>query len=226
VNVTGPLPNPDIIANEQICAPSAFTSCTANGTITPLYPVIQYGHGLAGQDPLIAGDSISSGFVYRGSKIPELYGKYIFGDITTGAIYFADYAEMLAADDGDPNTLATIHSLDILWDNPNDAPDGGVEFYSTLTSDNAIRGPMFQIVDQAYHERGGLDPNLPGGANVTGAFGRSDIRLAVDGDGELYLLSKSDGMIRAIVGPVPEPASVWLLLSAALLLSALRRGAA
>jgi hypothetical protein len=30
--------------------------------------------------------------------------------------------------------------------------------------------------------------------------GRADIRLALDGDGELYILSKSDGMIRAVVG--------------------------
>ena len=223
--MTGPLPNPDVIANEQICAPPGFTSCTTNGTITPLYPVIQYGHGLAGQDPIVAGDSISDGFVYRGSKIPALYGKYLFGDITTGTLYFADFAEMLAADDGDPNTLAAIHSLEILWNDPNDAPDVGEVLYSTLTSDNAIRGPMFQIVQNTYIDRTGLPASspLPQTANVTGIFGRADIRLQVDADGELYILSKSDGMIRAIIPAVPEPASAWLLLSAALLLSASRR---
>jgi hypothetical protein len=204
-NFTGPLPNPDTIPNEQICAPPAFTSCTTNGTITPNYPVIQYGHALAGQHPFFAGDSVSSGFVYRGSKIPQLYGKYLFGDITTGAIFYADFEEMLAADDGNPSTLATIHSLGILWDNPNDAPDDGVEVYTTDTSNNAIRGPMFQIVDLAYHARGGLDPNLPGSAAVTDPFGRSDIRIAIDAAGELYIFSKSDGMIRQIVGPERIP---------------------
>jgi hypothetical protein len=30
--------------------------------------------------------------------------------------------------------------------------------------------------------------------------GRADIRLAVDATGELYVVSKTDGMIRAVVG--------------------------
>ncbi len=214
INVTGPLPNPDTIPNEQICAGPAFTACTSNGTVTPLYPVLQYGHGLAGQDQLLAGDSISDGFVYRGTKIPELLGKYIFGDITTGVLYYADWAEMLAADDGNPATLAAIHAIDLLWDNPNDGPDAGEVLYSTLTTDSAIRGPLFQIVESAYEARGGLDPNLPGGANATGAFGRADVRLQIDANGELYILSKSDGMIRALVAPVPEPATAWLFAMA------------
>ncbi len=213
INTTTALPNPDVIPKELVCPGPSFSSCTSNGTVTPLYPVVEYGHGLAGQDQLLAGDSIADGFVYRGSKIPELYGKYIFGDITTGALFYADWAEMLAADDGDPTTLASIHSLDLLWDDPNDGLDGD-QIYSTLTTDNAIRGPMFQIVDAMYHGRGGQDPNLPGGAAVTGAFGRADIRLQLGADGEIYLLSKSDGMIRALVSAVPEPASAWLLVSA------------
>ena len=197
-NAISNLPRTDTI-------PVQVTATVSDGTIVPTYPVIEYGHGLAGQDPVIAGDSISSGYVYRGSKIPQLYGKYLFGDITTGAIFYADFAEMLAADDADPHTLAQIHPLSILWDNPNDAPDDGEELYTTLTSNNAVRGPMFQIVDAAYHARGGQDPNLPGSAAVTDPFGRSDIRIQVDADGELYILSKSDGMIRSIVGPQPLP---------------------
>jgi hypothetical protein len=37
--------------------------------VTPIYPVIQYGH-----DPK-AGDSIGSGFVYNGKKIPHFVGS-------------------------------------------------------------------------------------------------------------------------------------------------------
>jgi hypothetical protein len=206
-NVTTALPGTDTVSNELICTGSTFNTCTSNGTITPLYPVIQYGHGLAGQDQLIAGDSISSGFVYRGSKIPQLYGKYLFGDITTGAIFYSDFEEMLAADDGDPTTQAAIHSLEILWDDPNDAPDAGEVLYGTLTTDNAIRGPMFQIVHNAYIDRTGLPESspLPQTANVTGTFGRADIRIATDAAGDLYIMSKSDGMVRAIIGPEPIP---------------------
>jgi hypothetical protein len=223
LNVTGPLPNPDLIPNEQICAAPAFTSCTSNGTITPIYPVIEYGHGLAGQDQMIAGDSISDGFVYRGTKIPALVGKYVFGDITTGALYYADFGEMVAADDGDPSTLAAIHPLDVLWDNPDNL--AGQELFTTLFTDNAIRGPMFQIAEAGYESRGGLDPNLPGGASTTGAFGRADIRIQIGADGEPYILSKSDGMIRSVIGwaPVPEPATAWLLSWAGAILLALSR---
>ena len=188
------LPSPDTI-------PIQVNAFVTNGDVTPIYPVIQYGHRLPGQDQTIAGDSISSGFVYRGSKIPQLFGKYVFGDITTGAIYYSDFAEMLAADDGDPDTMAEIHPLNLLWDDPND--DQGELEFGTLIDDSSIRGPMFQIADRAYHNYGGQDPNLPGGAAVTGPYGRADIRLQVGDDGELYILSKSDGMIREITGPEP-----------------------
>ena len=53
--------------------------------------------------------------VYRGSLLPALYGKYIFGDITTGRILYADFAEMQAADDGNRTTVAAIHELQIVF---------------------------------------------------------------------------------------------------------------
>jgi hypothetical protein len=190
-NETGPLPAIDTI-------PVQITSTVTAGTIVPTYPVAQYGHNFA--DSQFIGDSISSGYVYRGSRIPELYGKYLFGEITTGQIFYCDYAEMLAADDGNPATMAAVHSLKILWDNPNDAPNLGVQEYSTIQSDGAVLGPMFQIIERAYEVRGGQDPNLPGSADVTSPNGRADIRIQIDEAGELYILSKSDGMIRAIVG--------------------------
>ena len=68
--------------------------------VTPVYPVIQYGHDAKG------GDSIGSGFVYSGKKIPALRGKYIFTDLTTGRLWYADYKDMLAADDSRPGTVA------------------------------------------------------------------------------------------------------------------------
>jgi hypothetical protein len=187
---TGPVPSPDLI-------PVYISNTPTANTVTPLYPVAQYGHGLEGQEGF-AGDSISSGFVYRGSNIPSLQGKYIFGDVTTGQLMWSDLADLLTADDGDPNTLAEIHSFNVLWDNPNDAPNDGEELYQVITPDGAVLGPMHQIVEAGYEARGGTDPNLPGGAGVTNPYGRADIRIQVDGDGELYILSKSDGMIRYI----------------------------
>jgi hypothetical protein len=186
---TGPVPTPDEI-------PIYITDTPTTDMVTPLYPVAQYGHGRFGQDGP-AGDSITSGFVYRGSNIPSLYGKYIFGDITTGQLLWCDFDEMLAADDGNPDTLAAIHSFNVLWDDPNDVD--GEQLYTVTTPEGAVLGPLHQIVEKGYEAQGGADPNLPGGAGVTGSFGRADIRIQVDEAGELFLLSKSDGMIRSIV---------------------------
>lgn len=168
--------------------PIRIDGTTTAGTTVPTYPVVQYSHDSS--DPFF-GDSITSGYVYRGSRIPELYGKYIFGDITTGQLFYADYDEVLAADDGDPQTLAELRTIQLLWDDPHDAPDSGQQLYES----------MFPIVDEYYHFRGGQDPNLPGSAALTFGQGRADIRLQVDEGGELYVLSKSDGMIRAVFAP-------------------------
>jgi hypothetical protein len=57
---------------------------------------------------------------------------------------------------------------------------------------------MYAITESAYHARGGKAAGLPGVAAVSD--GRSDIHLCIDAEGELYILSKSDGMIRAVIG--------------------------
>jgi hypothetical protein len=92
---------------------------------------------------------------------------------------------MLVADDGDPKTLAEMHPVRIRWT----TPGGASEVY----------GSMAPITKSAYHARGGKAPGLPGTAKVA-QEGRSDIHFWADSHGELYILSKSDGMIRAVVG--------------------------
>ena len=39
-------------------------------------------------------------------------GKLVFGDITTGRIWYAEMADVLQADDGNPTTLAPMHELE------------------------------------------------------------------------------------------------------------------
>ena len=92
----------------------------------------------------------------------------MFGDITTGRIWYADCAALLAADDGNPETVAPIHEMD-----------------------TGLRG----LVEQAYRARGGKGETLPGASQISGR-GRVDVRFAVDDAGELYVLTKPDGMIR------------------------------
>ena len=75
-------------------------------------------------------------------------------------------------------------------DDPNDAPD-----------DEKIIRRCIRLRDAAYHARGGKDPDLPGRATVSGS-GRADAQFAVDAAGELYIFSKTDGMIRAVLAGV------------------------
>jgi hypothetical protein len=168
---------------ENDTIPVMVTDTITHGTVTPTYPVLQYGHVPGG------GDAIGAGFLYNGKLIPALRGKYIFTDVTTGRIWYADYKELLAADDGNPDTMAERHEIRIRWNNPHDTQDAGPKVYDT----------MFPIAEAAYQFRGGKDPDLPGVSLVSGK-GRADAQLGVDAAGELYILTKTDGVLRAVVG--------------------------
>ena len=162
----GPIPQDDTI-------PIQISDTVARGTVKPTYPVIPYPH-MAGN----GGDAIAGGFVYRGSRLPALRGKLVFGDISTGRIWYAELADVLAADDGNPATVAQTYEID---------------------------AGLRRIVEATYRERGGRGEALPGAAAVSGR-GRVDFRFAVDNGGEPYILSKSDGMIRRIVSAKAGPA--------------------
>jgi mono/diheme cytochrome c family protein len=146
--------------------PVQITDTIARGTVKPTYPVIAYQHTASG------GDAVAGGFVYRGRRIPALTGRLVFGDITTGRIWYAEMADVRNAHDGNATTVAPMHEFDA-----------------------GVRG----LVEQTYRARGGKGDTLPGAAAVSGR-GRVDLRFAEDEAGELYVLTKTDGMIRQIVG--------------------------
>ena len=125
----GPIPQDDTI-------PVQISDTVARGTVKPTYPVIEYPHMAAN-----GGDAIAGGFIYRGSRIPALRNKLIFGDITTGRIWYADRADVLAADDGNPATVAQVHEFD---------------------------AGLRRIVEDTYRARGGKGEALPGAAAVSG----------------------------------------------------------
>lgn len=194
-----PFPSPDTLVVDGIERP-----------VAPVYPVAAYSH----RD----GIAVGGGFVYRGKSMPQLVGKYLFSDIASGRLFYADLAEMLAAQRM-TNKQAKIHELQIVYKSP---------------YDNSAKGPvnrrMFDIVADAFINKKGVRSKncvLPDGSSSSEGLltcgrrghgldpygveyggGRADVRLAMDGDGELYVLSKSDGMIRKMVSVVtPPPAS-------------------
>jgi hypothetical protein len=76
-NGMGPLPDTDLI-------PVHLSDTVTHGTVKPTYPVAAYPHTAAA-----GGDAIANGFVYRGKRIPLLQGTLVFGDITTGRLWYA-----------------------------------------------------------------------------------------------------------------------------------------
>jgi len=175
--------------------------------VVPIYPAAVYSHW--------EGDAIGSGFVYRGKLMPQLRGKFIFNDMTTGRIFYADLDEMIATR-GLRNHQAPIHELQIMYKSPYDA-----------SAQTAVKRRMFDVVAETYAHKGGTpgqDRVLPGAAAATTGWrdpdhkqpkadpegapyggGRADIRIAMGGDGEVYVLSKSDGMIRKMAAVVTPP---------------------
>jgi hypothetical protein len=175
--------------------------------VVPIYPAAVYSHW--------EGDSIGSGFVYRGKLMPQMRGKFIFNDMTTGRIFYVDLAEMIATR-GQRNHQAQIHELQVMYKSPYDA-----------AAQTAVKRRMFDVVAETYSHKGGTpaqDRVLPGAAGATTGWrdpdhkqpkadsegvayggGRADVRIASGGDGEVYVLSKSDGMIRKMTAVVTPP---------------------
>jgi len=64
---------------------AAFGNATGGEKATFVDPVWQYDHRL--------GRSITGGFVYRGSNIPELWGHYLYADYVSGRMWALKYNE-------------------------------------------------------------------------------------------------------------------------------------
>ncbi len=122
------------------------------------YPVAIYDHN--------DGQAISGGFTYHGS-IPQLKGKFIFGDIQRGRLFASDVAAMKKADDGIPETTAPVEEIQLYVKGPN-----GVKQYVTVRD----------LIEKTN------------GAAAT----RADLHLGRSRDGEIFVTSRQDGMIRML----------------------------
>ncbi len=196
-----PFPQTDMLTVEGLEKP-----------VAPVYPVAVYSHQ--------EGDAIGSGFVYRGKRMPQMVGKYIFTDITTGRVFYADLNEMIASQSV-RGKQAAIHEIQVMYKNPYDAAEKA-----------PVKRRMYDIVADTFaHKDGVADPVThkgvfarevprPRAVGEAKRFscrartiptvlpyggGRADVRLSMGGDGELYLMSKSDGMIS-------NPGVRWLRL--------------
>jgi glucose/arabinose dehydrogenase len=136
-----------------------------DATLGFTYPVAQYDHD--------EGSAVVGGFVYRGTLLPQLQGKYVFGDLVNGRIFVVDVDELVQG------SQAQVEELTLLRN-------------GTPTTLLALLGNDF----------------------------RADLRFGLDDAGEIYLLTKRDGMVRMLV---PEPSAGQLLVAGLLALAAAGR---
>lgn len=134
-------------------------------------PVLEYGHGQA----MYQGDSIGGGHVYRGAKMPELSGRYVFNDFISGNIWSMTH-------DGSRATsfawlTADSHIVYILPD-----PRDGELLLASLDGliKKLARGPLPQ----------------PRPLNDFDGDGRSDIATYVPSDGNWAIIQSSNGAPR------------------------------
>lgn len=117
------------------------------------------------------GEGVSvTGGFVYAGRIPVLRGKFLFGDIMRGRIFAADVAALKAADDGIPRTVAPIEEVQLF-----------VREASGTTRDLSFK----QLVEQTM-----------GGAPLP----RADLHMGVARDGEIFVTSRQDGMIRMLAG--------------------------
>jgi hypothetical protein len=182
------------------------------------YPVAWYDHD--------EGRAIAGGMVYRGSGVPQLQGKLVFGDIVNGRIFYVDadslalgseaeIKELELTRDGTPRTLLSRISgsrtdLRFGWDE-----DG--EIYFTTKQDGKIRrvvaehvstevgtGDLINIATRGQVETG--DGIMTGGFVITGQSRRVLIRgvgPTLAGFGVFDTLE--DPLIRLIPGGATDP---------------------
>lgn len=120
----------------------ALAADDSSNSIT--YPVAQFDHD--------EGSAICGGYEYNNATIPELKGKFLFGDIPTGRLFFINTAD--------------IHQ-----------PKGAPIQEWKITIDH-VPATLKQVCGSS----------------------RVDLHFGMDGHGDIYMLTKSDGKVYKIEG--------------------------
>ncbi len=85
------------IMEGTICYPPPTTGCSQTGLVGP---VLEYDHGPTG------GCAITGGYVYRGTQLPLLAGRYLYGDYCKGWVRSFRYVNGTAVDPQDVFTTS------------------------------------------------------------------------------------------------------------------------
>ena len=173
----------------------------------------------------VEGLAIANGFVYRGKRWPQLQGAVVFGDITSGRLFYARMADLIAATDGNPTTLAPYcrdhddPSHPCAGARPVESACAWIRSWASGWTRGAglrwtwptpapaagdcgacagqLRPAPAPAAGPAAGRAGGPGAG-PAGAAVAPRPLRVELRIATDEAGEIYILTKSDGFIRRV----------------------------
>lgn len=157
-----------------------------------VYPVVAYDHDPPAGWPCAAdsGHALGGGYVYRGHDLPLLRGKYVFGDIVDGRVYYAEAAQMRR----ETGREADLHELQIFDTAGNRlrmtdlAGDTRVDLRFSQGADGELyllskaNGKIWKVVGTRVAPR--LDPVSPSIAPHVVARYDAEHPLAVDGTRE------------------------------------------
>ena len=143
---------------------SCYNPPTNCNNPTLALPILVYGHGV--------GCSITGGYRYRGSKNPDLFGLFLYGDYCSGRIWGAQ-------EDGQGGWNTTV-LLDTAYSISTFGEDESGEIYFTdLSSTN---GTIYQVVEPTASSNSASSSSGGGGGGVAvGCF----ITTAVQGSQEV-----------------------------------------
>lgn len=207
------------------------TPGSVGGTAPPgaVNPILDYPHTPTTQQP-IGGQAVIGGYVYHGSGVPSLDGKYIFGDLLgpnsssnpndLGRIFSLDYNGTTASNftditnqlfAGTTLSLSGPHSFGLDGSGEMYIVDGNGSLYRIVqaaTPGDANHDAIVNSQDIALMSASWLatGSNLPGDVNHDGIVNSQDIALA-----------SSNWLAVSVVGgatAVPEPGTLVLGLLA------------
>ena len=118
------------------------SNCDTAG-FDPTDPLYAYSHSL--------GASIAGGYVYRGSRMPGLYGKYIYSDYTSGRIWALSW-------DG-VNPPSNVELFDTQYGIVSFAEDDAKDLY--FIHFTASSGKVYKIIDSTLTSVNPLPGNVP-----------------------------------------------------------------
>ncbi|MBB5352164.1 glucose/arabinose dehydrogenase/regulation of enolase protein 1 (concanavalin A-like superfamily)/mono/diheme cytochrome c family protein [Haloferula luteola] len=176
------------------------------GDLTPPYPgiskrpIIDYPHGTGD------GSCVIGGYVYRGSRFPELFGKYLFGDNMSGIVWYLDESV----------SPATKVPLAILPDGP--GPNSGNDYRGLGSFGTDAQGEIYlcqlsSTEGRIYKlDRGATEPGepLPATLSATGIF--QNLTTLEPGDQlipyEINAPFWSDGAVKTRFAMIPAGTTV------------------